>query len=135
MPCLDELGLALRNEPGIVRRLGPFQCRLDRLGQRAKGEARGDRARNIGPVEARVLRTAYPDRQLTPRLDTLLEQEVSVDPHDARLAAGDFEAGAEQLSPRDSRVDGVERPRNPVLRKRHDPAAEIADVDDLQRIL
>src|SRR6476660_8574234 len=86
-PGFEERRLALGGEPGGLGRLGELERRLDRLHERPVGEARLGRSRDVGAVEPLVCLVLDPHREAHPLLDALLEQELAVDPDEARIGA------------------------------------------------
>ena len=74
-------------------------------------------------MHAGPLGVGEPERQLHPRTDLVLLQELVRDPGGV--------AAREQLAPRDALVRRVERPGEAVLDAVHDPLGQVADVDEL----
>ena len=73
-----------------------------------------------------------PERELHPLADLVLGEERVVDLDRARRRAGDPPRGVDHGAHR-RRPGRVERPREPLLGRRHDPVREVTDVDELHR--
>src|SRR6266545_6914720 len=110
MPGMQQLGLAFGCEAGgrvdgprwrigLARSRGvPDQCIVHRCGQIAKCEPDSDRLATIDTSKANHVGIGFgdPERQLDPRANLVLGQEIFVDPGEARVALADIATDVEQ---------------------------------------
>ena len=150
-PARDQLALAIGRELAAPARVvgderGDFvEDRVDGLGERPRDEAGADRAAAVDAGEAEVLGIGrrHPERQLVPRRDALLDEVRLADRDEAQrraaASARRVDARLEHLGPaagaavlRSGRVESAARAG---LDGAHDPVGEVADVDQLDRLV
>ena len=106
----------------------------DGVGERSKREAGLGRSAGVDCVGCFPPGCGDPERNTHPRRDSDLEQPVRRDPGDVGADAGD-QALFEQATKRDLRSCGVERATESGGRGAHKPSGEVADIDELKRII
>src|SRR5205809_1486108 len=129
----EQLGLAFPGErrPLLAGIAAPGERVARRLLDRAERQAGGERPSGVRPLQARVLRTRRPQRQLRPRLHARGDQPLLVGPDEPRVGADGPDRALEQLTQRHrlARPGGVEDTAGAVLAEPQEPDGEVARVD------
>src|SRR6058998_1243246 len=90
VPGFEDCRFALAGEPGGLRRLGKLEGGFDRVCERPEREPRVLCPLDVDAVQALVGFVLDPHRQAHPLLDSLVEEELAVDPDEPRVGVRDL---------------------------------------------
>ncbi len=120
-----------------LRLLRPAQRVGRRLGDRPDREAGRERPGDVRALEPGHVVAGRPQRQLGPRLDPAVEQEVLAHPDGPGVAPGRLATGVDDPAEREHPVgrDDVERAGDLAFQQVEGERRQIAGVDDLDRLI